>query len=297
MSAVLITGCSSGFGLETALAFARKGDVTYASMRDPRRATALLQRAEMEGLDLEVLALDVTDEASVAAAVRHVEDRHGAVGVLVNNAGIDHAGPVETISFERARSLLETNFWGPVRTSRAVLPAMRARGGGVIVNISSLAGRIPPTPYGGFYAASKHALGVLSESLASEVSTFGVRVVCLEPSFYKTGITGRAWPDDYARGPYGADYSWVRTFIAATVMEQGAEPSIVARAVVRVAEDPSTPLHVLVGDDAGAYIDLAARAGGYEGWAAATTEVFASVAGPRPVPDDNVAVVAAGGAK
>lgn len=83
MGVVLITGCSSGFGLETALAFARRGDTTYASMRDPRRASVLLRRAEADGLDLEVLALDVTDEASVAEAVRHVEDRHGAVDVLV----------------------------------------------------------------------------------------------------------------------------------------------------------------------------------------------------------------------
>jgi NAD(P)-dependent dehydrogenase (short-subunit alcohol dehydrogenase family) len=284
MSVVLITGCSSGFGLETALAFARRGDATYASMRDPKRATALLERAEAEGLNLEVLALDVTNEASLAAAVRHVEDQHGAVDVLVNNAGIDHAGPVETMPIERAQAILDTNLWGPVRTSRAVLPGMRARGGGVIVNVSSIAGRIPPNPYGGFYAASKHAVGVLSESLASEVRIFGVRVVCLEPSFYATGITGRAWPDNHAHGPYGADYAWMRTFIAATVVQQGADPSIVARAVVRAVEDPATPLHVLVGEDAATYIDLAARAGGYEGWVRATMEVFASVAGPRPAP-------------
>jgi NAD(P)-dependent dehydrogenase (short-subunit alcohol dehydrogenase family) len=185
---------------------------------------------------------------------------------------------------DRARAILETNLWGPVRTVRAVLPAMRARRRGVIVNVSSIAGRIPPNPYGGFYATSKHALGILSESLASEVGPFGVRVVCLEPSFYKTGITGRAWPEDHARGPYGTDYAWVRSFIAATVMQQGADPSMVARAVVRAAEDPATPLHVLVGQDAAGYVDLAARAGGYEGWAATITDVFASVAGPRPAP-------------
>jgi NAD(P)-dependent dehydrogenase (short-subunit alcohol dehydrogenase family) len=284
MSVVLITGCSSGFGLETALAFARRGDATYASMRDPQRATVLLQRAKAEGLDLEVLALDVTDEASVATAVRHVEDRHAAVDILVNNAGFDHAGPVETIPIERARAMFETNLWGPVRTSRAVLPAMRARRSGVIVNVSSIAGRIPPNPYGGFYAASKHALGVLSESLASEVGIFGIRVVCLEPSFFATGITERAWPEDQAHGPYGSDYAWIRAFISATVAKLGADPSIVAGAAVHVADDPSTPLHVLVGEDASMYVDLAARAGGYEGWVAATAEVFASVVGPRPAP-------------
>jgi NAD(P)-dependent dehydrogenase (short-subunit alcohol dehydrogenase family) len=108
--------------------------------------------------------------------------------------------------------------------------------------------------------------------LASEVGIFGVRVVCIEPTFYATGITGRAWSEDHARGPYGADYAWLRAFIAATVMQQGADPAIVARAVVRAVEDSTTPLHAPVGDDAVKYIDLAARAGGYEGWVAATTE-------------------------
>jgi NAD(P)-dependent dehydrogenase (short-subunit alcohol dehydrogenase family) len=283
MSVVLITGCSSGFGLETALAFARRGDVTYASMRDLQRATALRQRAAAEGLDVQILSLDVMDEASVVAAVRHVEDRHGAVDVLVNNAGIDHAGPVETMPIERARAILETNLWGPVRTIRAVLPAMRVRRRGVIVNVSSITGRIPPTAYGGFYAASKHAVGVLSESLASEVGILGIRVVCLEPSFFATAITEKAWSEDHTRGPYGADYGWLRAFIAATVVQQGADPSSVAAAVVRAVDDPATPLHVLVGESASTYIDLAAKAEGYEGWAAATTQVFASVAGPRPV--------------
>jgi NAD(P)-dependent dehydrogenase (short-subunit alcohol dehydrogenase family) len=282
MSVVLITGCSSGIGLETALAFARNGDATYASMRDPGRATALLRRAEAERLELEVLPLDVTDDASVISAVRRVEDRHGAVDTLVNNAGLDHSGPVETVPMERARATLDTNLWGAVRTSRAVLPAMRARRAGVIVNVGSLAGRVPAVPYGGFYAASKHALGALSESLAAEVGPFGVRVVCLEPGFHATQIFGKAWSDDHSRGPYGPDYDWVRAFFAERGAEGGADPAIVAAAVLRAAEDRSTPVHVLVGEDAEAYVDLAARAGGYEGWVATVAEVFASVAGPRP---------------
>ena len=182
MSVVLITGCSSGIGLETAVAFARRGDTTYATMRDPDRATRLLARAASEGATLEVLGLDVTDDASVRAAVRTVEERHGAIDVLVNNAGIDASGPVETTPIGRARAVLETNLWGPVRTARAALPAMRGRGAGVIVNVTSMAARLPGTLYNGFYAASKHALGALSESLAWELSPFGVRVVCVEPA-------------------------------------------------------------------------------------------------------------------
>src|SRR5262245_272190 len=108
---VLVTGCSSGIGLETALAFARRGDTTYASMRNLDRGTRLLERARAAGLPLELLALDVTDEASVRSAVRTVEERHGSVDVLVNNAGIDASGPVETLPVERARAVVETNLW------------------------------------------------------------------------------------------------------------------------------------------------------------------------------------------
>ena len=144
MGVVLITGCSSGFGLETALAFARKGETTYASMRNLARADRLVERARAEGLTVELLTLDVDDDASVATAVSEVEDRHGRIDVLVNNAGVDHTGAVETIDMDRARAVLETNYWGPVRTIRAVLPGMRARRAGVIINVSSASGSMSP---------------------------------------------------------------------------------------------------------------------------------------------------------
>jgi NAD(P)-dependent dehydrogenase (short-subunit alcohol dehydrogenase family) len=285
VSVVLITGSSSGIGLETALAFARRGDVTYASMRNPDGATALAERAGSEGLALNVLALDVADEASIASTVRDIEDRHGAIDVLVNNAGIDHSGPVETLAIEQARAILETNVWGPVRTTRAALPAMRARRAGVIVNMSSLAGRVPGTPYGGFYAASKHALGALSESLAAELAPFGIRVVCVEPGFFATEIFAKAWSHATSSSdPYGADHRWVREFFVDRGERGGGDPALVAQAVVAAAHDAATPLHVLVGDDAAAYVDVAARAGGYEGWMAAVNDLFESAGGPRPSP-------------
>jgi NAD(P)-dependent dehydrogenase (short-subunit alcohol dehydrogenase family) len=290
MSVVLITGCSSGIGLETALAFARRGDTTYASMRSPGKAGRLLERAGAEGRTVEVLALDVTDDASVRSAVRSIEDRHGAIDVLVNNAGVDDSGPVETLPLERAQALMETNVWGPVRVSRAALPGMRARGGGVIVNISSLAGRVPATPYGGFYAASKHALGALSESMAWELGPFGIRVVCVEPGFFSTEIFSKAWPETTgSSGPYDADHRWMQRFIVDQGERHGGDPALVAEEVVRAAEDPSTPLHTLVGDDAKGFVDLAAQVGSYEGWVAAATDVVASAAGPRPTPPMAVA--------
>ncbi|MEW6581805.1 MAG: SDR family oxidoreductase [Actinomycetota bacterium] len=281
MSVVLITGCSSGIGLETALAFARRGDTAYASMRDPARGTGLRERADAEGLAVEVPALDVTDDSSVVSAVRAVERRQGAIDVLVNNAGIAGSGPVETIPAERARAVLETNLWGPVRTIRAALPAMRARGAGVIVNVSSVAARVPAMPYNGFYAAGKSALGALSESLAWELAPFGIRVVCVEPGFFRTGIAAKAWAEP-AAGPYRADHRWVNDFFARNGEAGGGDPAVVGEAIARAAHDSASPLHVLVGDDARAYVDLARRAGDHEGWVTVATGIVESVAGSRP---------------
>src|SRR3954469_5339418 len=143
MAVVLITGCSSGIGLEAALAFARKGDTVYASMRNPAKATRLREQASAEGLTVEVVTLDVNDEGSVASAVAAIEEKHGAIDVLVNNAGVGFSGAVETIEPDRAQSIIDTNFWGAVRVTRAALPKMRAQKAGVIINVTSVAGRVP----------------------------------------------------------------------------------------------------------------------------------------------------------
>jgi NAD(P)-dependent dehydrogenase (short-subunit alcohol dehydrogenase family) len=252
-------------------------------MRDPARAGRLLERAGAEGLAVEVVPLDVTDDTSVEAAVRTVEEAHGAVDVLVNNAGVAGSGPVETIPLALARGVLDTNVWGPVRTTRAVLPAMRARGSGVIVNVSSAAGRVPGMPYNGFYAASKHALGALSESLAWELAPFGIRVVLIEPGFVATEIFEKSWTTDDAGAPYGADHRWMNAFFRTSGETRAGDPAVVAEAVARAAADPGTPLHVLVGDDARTFADLAARADGHEDWVAVATQIVESVAGPRPL--------------
>ena len=188
MAVVLITGCSTGIGLEAALAFARRGDTTYGSMRNLAKADVLRARAEAEGLDVEVVQLDVTDSDSVTTTIGAIDERHGAIDVLVNNAGIGSSGPIETIDLDKAIVVYDTNVWGAVRTVRAALPSMRAKGSCVIINVTSVAGRVPGTPYGGFYASSKHALGTLSEALAWEVNPFGIRVACVEPGFFNTEI-------------------------------------------------------------------------------------------------------------
>jgi NAD(P)-dependent dehydrogenase (short-subunit alcohol dehydrogenase family) len=283
MGVVLITGCSSGFGLETALAFAGRGDTTCATMRNLAKADALRKRAADDGLDVHVVALDVTDDASVAGAVTGIHESYGPIDVLVNNAGVGYDGAVETMSMDGARSLMETNFWGALRTIRAVLPDMRQRRSGVIVNVTSLAGRLPGAVYDGMYAASKHALGALSESLAGEVNPFGVRVVCIEPGFFTTEIATNAESVDngIAGTAYKADYDWFNSFMTGSV-QTGADPRIVADAIVAAIDDPETPLHRAVGDDADMFIALYDQTRTFELWMDSAIPVVEQTAGPRP---------------
>jgi NAD(P)-dependent dehydrogenase (short-subunit alcohol dehydrogenase family) len=278
----LITGCSSGIGLETALAFARRGDTTVASMRNFAKADALMARAKDEDLTVDLVQLDVTDDASVTAAVADVEKRHGPIDVLVNNAGVGYDGAIETIDFDRARAVLEANLWGPVRLIRAALPAMRARRSGVIVNITSVAGRVPATAFQAFYAASKHGLNAVSEALSQEIAPFGVRVVCIEPGFFATDIVVNADEGASRSGPYAADHEWVLEFYRKSVVSASGAPSVVADAIVAAADDPATPLHVLVGDDAVMFVDLVTQYESFEAWTPVGQQIMEGVAGPRP---------------
>ena len=284
MAVVLITGCSSGFGLEAALAFAERGDVTVATMRNPAKADALRERAGTAGVDLDIVQLDVNDEASVASAVAGVIERHGTVDVLVNNAGVGSRGAVETMSMESAHRLMDTNFWGPIRCIRAVLPAMRAQRSGVIVNVSSLASRVPGTAYSSMYGASKSAINAVSEALATEVEPFGIRVVSIEPGFFATAIGDNNLDGDREfEGPYAQDEVWIRSFFDVGV-SGGASPTIVADAIVDAAMDPSTSLHTTVGDDAEMYLGLLAQVDGFEGWMDAVLPIVEATVGPRPAP-------------
>jgi NAD(P)-dependent dehydrogenase (short-subunit alcohol dehydrogenase family) len=248
VATVVITGCSSGFGLATALAFARRGDRVWATMRDPARGEALLSAADAESLTLEVLQLDVTDASSVSAAVGRIVEEAGAVEVLVNNAGLGHLGTVEMTPDPLVRTMFETNLFGALAMIRAVLPGMRERRSGVIVNVSSVAGRLPGTPGNWAYSASKHALGSLSDSLAEEVRAFGIRVVCLEPGFFRTGVT-RAEGAPSAASPYRDLEERVTAYFRAGV-EGGGDPAAVAEVIVKAATDPASPLHIVVGSEA-----------------------------------------------
>ncbi len=187
MATVLITGCSSGFGKLSALHFARKGDTVFASMRNTAKAGELEQAKQAESLPIEIVQLDVTDDASVEGAVRQVIDAAGGIDVLVNNAGLGLHGPLEETDDDEMKEIFETNFFGAMRVMRAVAPKMREQKSGTIVNVSSLAGRVV-APYGGTYSASKYALEAASEALHYELHPFGIRVLLIEPGGFETAI-------------------------------------------------------------------------------------------------------------
>lgn len=182
MSKVLITGCSSGIGLATALELARAGHQVLATMRHPERAPQLEQIASSEKLPIRVLPLDVDSDESVSACFESIAE---PIDVLVNNAGIEVHGSVEESPMSSIIAVMNTNCFGALRCIKAVLPQMRARQAGCIVNVSSISGRIANSPLGA-YCASKFALEAFSEALAGEVKPFGIRVALIEPGIQDT---------------------------------------------------------------------------------------------------------------
>ena len=198
--AVLITGCSTGIGRATAERMASGGFIVYATARK------LEAVADLEAKGCRTLALDVTDDESMQAAVTAVEEAEGAVGVLVNNAGYSQSGAVESIEIDEILAQFETNVFGLVRMSQLVLPGMRAQGSGRIVNVGSMGGKLT-FPGGGIYHATKYAVEAISDAMRFELSAFGVQVVLIQPGLIKTefasaavGALNRGTADD---GPYG----------------------------------------------------------------------------------------------
>jgi NAD(P)-dependent dehydrogenase (short-subunit alcohol dehydrogenase family) len=187
MSTILVTGASRGIGLATALAFARAGHKVAATMRNPAAAPELARTAVAEGLAVSVVTMDVDDDASVKQAVQRVEVELGPIEVLVNNAGIERTGSVEEMPVSDFRDVMETNCFGAIRCIQAVLPGMRARRSGCIVNVTSISGKLASSPMGA-YAASKFALEAVSECLAQEVKPYGIRVCVVEPGIIDTDM-------------------------------------------------------------------------------------------------------------
>jgi NAD(P)-dependent dehydrogenase (short-subunit alcohol dehydrogenase family) len=241
MSTVLITGCSSGFGLETAKLFLEKGWNVVATMRNPR--VDILPPSD----NLTILPLDVTDPDSIFSAI----EQAGQIDVLVNNAGFGAAVPIELIEPETARQLFETNTLGTLAMLQAVLPRFRERRSGTIINVTSSA-TLKPLPLVSVYRASKAAVNALTESLAVEMEPFGVRVhIVLPGRSPETSFGSNAMP--HLRGLDNPDYKPLIEGMIANFRDDSGpvtHSTDVAAAVWRAATDPSAPLWIPAGEDA-----------------------------------------------
>jgi NAD(P)-dependent dehydrogenase (short-subunit alcohol dehydrogenase family) len=272
MPVALVTGTSSGIGLATAVHFARQGYDVWAGVRDVGAATDLRAAIERERLPIRRLPLDVNDTGSVERAAAEALAAGGAVDVLVNNAGIGGGGPIEDVPVDFAQSMFETNYFGVIRVVRAVLPAMRQRRRGAIVNVSSIAGRVAIAGHG-HYSAVKHALEAASEALAQEVQGFGIRVAIVEPGVVLTPIFQKARRFNDPTSPYADHVRRLLLFYQAQ-MKMASQPEDAARVIYEAATTSAPRLRWLVGEDARL---LAA------GRRRLTDEEY--VAGARPMPD------------
>ena len=254
MIVTLLTGTSTGIGQATALHLARLGHTVYASMRTPEASGGVLRRAlEEEKLDLELVALDVDDSSSVASAVDGVIERSGQIDVLVNNAGLGNLTSVEEVPIADAKAVFGTNVLGPLRMMQAVLPGMRARGSGTIVNVSSVAGRMVSAGHG-VYAASKFALEALSEAVAIETTRLGIRVIVIEPGFISTPILDKGGDIEIGDGPYAPH---LRRMQALYRHARGSAepPSVVAEVIANALDDPDPRFRYLAGERAPTVLD------------------------------------------
>jgi NAD(P)-dependent dehydrogenase (short-subunit alcohol dehydrogenase family) len=250
MAIVLVTGSSTGIGMATALAFARAGHTVAAAMRNPVRAPELANAAARERLPISVLTMDVDSDASVDAAIAHAHAAVGTIDVLVNNAGIERMGSVEELPLAAFRAVMETNYFGVIRCIQAVIPSMRARRSGCIINVTSVAGQLAMSPMAS-YTASKYALEALSECLAQEVKPFGIRVAIVEPGIIDTkmsrGISGLGTPSRYPQQRRNA-----ALFTAA--LANPAPASLVADRILEIAISGSWQLRHPVGPDAAPFL-------------------------------------------
>jgi NAD(P)-dependent dehydrogenase (short-subunit alcohol dehydrogenase family) len=245
--AVLITGCSSGIGHATAQRLAQHGWTVYATARKPETIEDLRQAG------CRTLALDVTDEASMQAAVKQVEDEHGAVGVLINNAGYSQSGAIESVPLDAARRQFETNVFGLVRLTQLALPKMREQRWGKVVNLSSMGGKLV-FPGGGWYHATKHAVEALSDALRFEVRGFGVDVILIEPGLITTEF-GNAAAASMAEVPAAGDpYAHFNATVGSVTQGAydgplkllGAGPEKVAKVIERAITRRRAPTRVTI---------------------------------------------------
>ncbi len=241
---VLITGGTDGLGKAMALLLARRGYYVFAAGRSAEKRAELDRVANEKRMPLEALELDVTADASVQRAVNAILDKFGHIDVLINNAGVAYVGTIEDLTLEDWHRQFETNFFGVIRVTQAVIPHMRKRNKGRIVLISSVAGLVTAPAQGG-YSATKHALEALGNALRHELHSFGIRTILIEPGFIMTGIQKRAqdlttpYEDKINHGPYAKLYSAFLTSARTASETAKTTPEDCARIVLRAIESPN----------------------------------------------------------
>ena len=251
----VVTGTSSGIGFETALALAREGYYTYATMRNTANGDKLKELSSKESLKIDVLELDVDNENSAKTAIKHILDQKQRIDVLVNNAGWVLWGCVEDVSVDEFKTQFETNFFSIIRLIQEVGPTMRNQGSGTIVNISSVVGRIgfPASPA---YISSKFALEGLSESLRFEFAPFGVDVIIIEPGVIKTNFMKNM--KMAKKSELDTVYKDITTKVVSGVKmmtEMGTHPKEVASTIVKAIKDKKPLPRYIVGNDAAMFLE------------------------------------------
>jgi NADP-dependent 3-hydroxy acid dehydrogenase YdfG len=269
---ILVTGCSSGIGAATADLLVRAGHTVYATARRPEALSGL------EAAGARALTLDVTSEQSMAAAVRAVEEEHGHVGTLVNNAGYGEYGTIEETDLDKVRTMFETNVFGLARMCQLVLPAMRTAHAGRVVNIGSMGGRLT-WPAGGYYHATKYAVEAISDALRNEVRQFGIHVSLVEPGLIRTGFEETAMTSDAHTAQEGSPYAALLA-TSASITSGGyanpvlaAGPEAVAKVVLKAVEARSPRSRYVVTPAARAAI-TARTLGGDRVWDAIVRQQF-----------------------
>jgi NAD(P)-dependent dehydrogenase (short-subunit alcohol dehydrogenase family) len=252
MATVLVTGSSSGIGLATVLEVARAGHDVLAAVRDPAGATALRSAVEAEAVSVTIVEMDVDHDGSVTAAFDTILSERGHIDALVNNAGVATYSAFEDLPIDGFRQMMETNYFGTIRCIKAVLPVMRDRRSGCIVNVSSTAGRLAIGGHSA-YCGSKFALEAISEALAQEVKAFGIRVAVVEPGVIQTALFDKLREPPPSLYPHEAR---LRTF---DPKGDGTPPDVVGRLIRSIIEGDGSQLRYPVGDDAVAMLQLRPR--------------------------------------
>ncbi|CAD6524822.1 Uncharacterized oxidoreductase YusZ [metagenome] len=250
----IVTGSSSGMGFETSLALARDGYYTFATVRDIKKSDKISQIAKKEKLNIEIIELDVDNEKSINSAIEKILAKKQRIDVLVNNAGWGLFGSVEDVPLKEFRAQFETNFFGIISIIQKVAPIMRKQGSGVIVNISSVAGRIgfPGSPA---YISSKFALEGLSESLRYELGQFGVKVIIIEPGVVKTNFfSSMKVAEPKPDSPYKEITQKVIMGVK-MMAELGTPPSEVAKVILNAIKEENPRPRYIVGNDAQMFLE------------------------------------------